>query len=182
MEEYAYVLDYLPAGPSKGKFDKPEDIIYALGDGEFKLFELVAKKGAKPVFDDRVYIGKDASKRTIVDHVKRRIGYDDLTSVAVGELEAAVKAAVDSQEDRFVSFYNRAGPVSVRKHLLEELPGLGKKSMEAILAERKRGDFKSFADLAERVPGVKDPAKLVVARILLEIEDPNRKRYLFVQR
>ena len=69
----------------------------------------------------------------------------------------------------------------MRKHLLEELPGLGKKSMTTILEERKKEPFKDFADLAART-GVKNPEKLIAARIVLEIEDPDRKRYLFVSR
>jgi putative nucleotide binding protein len=66
--------------------------------------------------------------------------------------------------------------------MLEELPGLGKKSMMAILDEREKEKFKSFEDLTTRVPTVKDPVKLIVARIMLEITDPDRKRYLFVER
>ena len=53
--------------------------------------------------------------------------------------------------------------------------------MMAILEERKKGNFKDFSDLAERT-GVKNPEKLIVARIVLEISDPERKRYLFVSR
>lgn len=182
MEEYAYVLDYLPQGAAKVGYDRREPLCYALGDSEFKLFELVAKRGATINFGDRIYIGKDASKRTAVDHVKRRIPIEELTSTGSSELEYAVEAAVKAQDARFIRFYNEAGPVSLRKHLLEELPGLGKKSMEAILEERKKGPFKDFADMEARVPSVKNPDKLIAARILLEINDPNRKRYLFTNR
>ena len=54
MEEYAYVLDYLPQGTGVSKFDKKEPVVYALGDNEFKLFELVAKTGAVINIGDRV--------------------------------------------------------------------------------------------------------------------------------
>ena len=65
--------------------------------------------------------------------------------------------------------------------MLEELPGLGKKSMATILEERKKGPFKDFADLTERT-GIKAPEKFIVSRIVLEISDPDRKRYIFVSR
>lgn len=183
MEEYAYVLDYLPQGTGVSKFDKKEPVVYALGDNEFKLFELVAKTGAVINIGDRVYIGKDATKRTAIDHVKRRIGYDDLSNMASSELEYSVEAIVKANETRFIRFYNEAGPVTIKKHLLEELPGLGKKTMMAILEERdKNGPFKGYEDLVTRVPAVKSPEKLIVARIVLEITDPSRKRYLFVLR
>ena len=41
MEDYAYILDYLAQGTSGGGFSKREPVCYAIGDEEFKLFELV---------------------------------------------------------------------------------------------------------------------------------------------
>ncbi len=183
MEEYAYIIDYLPQGAPGGSFGKKEPLCYALGDDEFKLFELVPKAGAMITIGDRVFIGKDTAdqKRDVIDHVKRRINFNDLTSNAVAELEYAVTDIVLAKQDRFIRFFNEAEAISMRKHLLEELPGLGKKSMNAVLEERKKGNFKDFTDLTERT-GIKTPEKLITARICLEIEDPDRKRYLFVSR
>jgi putative nucleotide binding protein len=183
MEEYAYILDYLPQGAPSMGFSKKEPICYAIGDEEFKLFELVAKPNAPVVIGGRTFIGKDSAtqKRDMIDHVKRRIKYEDLTSNAISELEFAVSDIVMSNQERFIKFFNEAEAISMKKHLLEELPGLGKKSLNIILEERKKGGFKDFADLAQRT-NIKAPEKLVVSRILLEIEDENRKRYLFVSR
>ena len=183
MEDYAYILDYLPQGATGGGFSRREPVCYAVGDEEFKLFELVPKAGVQVDIGVRTYIGKDSAevKRDVIDHVKRRINYKDLTNNAQAELEYAISDIVVSKQSRFIRFFNEAEGISMRKHMLEELPGLGKKSMTAILDERKKGSFKDFADLAERT-GVKNPEKLIVARIMLEISDPERKRYLFVSR
>ena len=183
MEDYAYILDYLPQGATGGGFSRREPVCYAVGDEEFKLFELVPKAGVQVDIGVRTYIGKDSAevKRDVIDHVKRRINYNDLTNNAQAELEYAISDIVVSKQSRFIRFFNEAEGISMRKHMLEELPGLGKKSMTAILDERKKGSFKDFADLAERT-GVKNPEKLIVARIMLEISDPERKRYLFVSR
>ena len=183
MEEYAYILDYLPQGVAGGNFSKKEPVCYALGDDEFKLFELVPKAGATVIIGDRVFIGKDTAeqKRDVIDHVKRRINYNDLTSNAIAELEYAVTDIVMAKQARFIRFFNESEAISMRKHLLEELPGMGKKSMNVVLEERKKGNFKDFADLPERT-GIKTPEKLITARICLEIEDGDRKRYLFVAR
>ena len=183
MEDYAIILDYLPQGSTTGGFGKREPLCYAVGDEEFKLFELVPKAGAQITIGDRVFIGKaeGGKKRDAIDHVKRRVNYRDLTNNACTELDYAVTEIVMAKQDRFIRFFNEAEAISMRKHLLEELPGLGKKSMNAILEERKKGDFKDFADLTERT-GVKTPEKLIAARICLEISDPDRKRYLFVSR
>lgn len=181
MEEYVYILDYLPQGAVAGGHARKESVCYALGDTEFKLFELVPKASAVVNIGDRAYIGKEPAKRDIIDHVKRRISYEDLTSNAMTEMDYAIMNAVMANQDRFIRFFNEAESISMRKHLLEELPGLGKKYMNLILDERKKEHFKDFADLAERT-GIKAPEKLVVSRISLEIKDPERKRYLFVSR
>lgn len=183
VEEYAYILDYLPQGVPSAGFGKKEPVCYAIGEMEFKLFELVAKPNAIVSIGERTFIGKDSEtqKRDIIDHVKRRITYNDLTSNAISELEFVVTDIVKNDQTRFIDFINKAEAISMRKHSLEELPGLGKKSLNIILDERKKGSFKDFDDLAART-GIKAPEKLVVARILLEIEDPERKHYLFISR
>ncbi|MCL1810963.1 MAG: DUF655 domain-containing protein [Methanomassiliicoccaceae archaeon] len=182
MEEYAYVLDYLSQGIPTNNFAKKEPLCYALGDEEFKLFELVPKPAAVINIGERVYIGKDTVKRTVIDHVKRRVGPSDLTHGAVAELEYCVNEIVLANQPRFIRFFNEAEAISMRKHLLEELPGLGKKTMTAILDERTRnGHFKDFKDLSERAT-VKNPEKLITARIVLELTDNERKRYLFVSK
>ncbi len=179
MEEYAYILDYLQQGLS---FKNKEPICYAVGDTEFKLFELVPKPNAMIALDDRVYIGKDANLRKEIDHVKRRVGYDELTGTASKELEFVIKDIVMADQARFVKFYNEAGPISIKKHSLEELPGLGKKTVTEILNARKAGPFKDFEDLKARVPMLKDPVKLITDRIVLEISDRERRHYLFIVR
>lgn len=183
MEDYAYILDWLPQGAPGGNFGRREPLIYAVGDEEFKLFELVPKAGAQVTIGTRTYIGKDTAevKRDVVDHVKRRIGYSELTNNAQTELEYAVEQIVVSNPARFIRFFNEAEAISLRKHMLEELPGLGKKSMTSIIEERRNSAFKDFADLTERT-GIKAPEKFISARIVLEISDPERKRYIFVSR
>ena len=66
--------------------------------------------------------------------------------------------------------------------MLELLPGLGKKTMWAILDERKKGPFASFADIAARIPTFKHPEKVVAKRIESELSDPTQKYRIFVSR
>ncbi len=183
MEDYAYILDWLPNGQPGGNFGKREPLVYAIGDEEFKLFELVPKANAQVEIGTRTYIGKDTPeiKRDVIDHVKKRISFNELTNNAQTELEYAINDIVLANQARFTRFFNEAEGISLRKHMLEELPGLGKKFMNAILDERKKGDFKDFADLTERT-GIKTPEKFIVQRIVLEVSDPERKRYIFVSR
>jgi putative nucleotide binding protein len=181
MEEYAHILDYLAQGLPTGGFAKREPLCYAVGEEEFKLFEIVPKANAVINLADRVYIGKDAGMRTQVDHIKRRVGFNELTSAAKAELDFVVQDIVMAAQKRFIRFYNEAEAISLRKHMLEELPGLGKKTLMAILDAKKKGVFKDFADLGARVPLLKGPEKLIVKRIVLELSDTTLKHYIFVR-
>jgi putative nucleotide binding protein len=182
LEDYAYILDYLPEGLPGERSFKREPLAYALGKSEFKMFELVPKQDAVIMIGEKVYIGKDVDKREKIQHVKRRVGYEELTSASHSELPYIIQDVVMDNEPRFVQFFNSAQAITTRYHMLELLPGLGKKTMWAILEERKKGDFKSFQDLAERVPSVKHPEKLVAKRIETELSDPHQKYHLFVAR
>ena len=181
MEEYAFILDYLAQGLPTGGYAKREPLCYAVGEEEFKLFEIIPKANASMILGDRVYIGKDANLRTQVDHIKRRVGFNELTSAAKAELEFVILDVVMKDQKRFIRFYNEAEAISLRKHMLEELPGLGKKTLIAILDERKKGAFKDFADLGSRVPLLKGPEKLIVKRVVLELSDTTLKHYVFVR-
>lgn len=182
MEDYALILDYLPQGLPTDKSFKREPLVYALGEVEFKLFELVPKADAVITIGDRVYIGKEPNLRDKIIHVKRRVGYEELTAAAQAELPFIVTDIVNAQEARFIKFFNEAQAITTRFHMLELIPGLGKKTMWAILEERKKGPFTSFEDIAKRVPTVKHAAKLIAKRIEDELSDPNQKYRIFVSR
>lgn len=180
LEDYARIIDYLPQGLPSEKSFKREPIAYAVGETEFKLFELIPKTGVQIIIGQRVYIGKEASKRAEILHVKRRVGYSELTTAAQKELPFVIEEIVKSQESRFVQFFNDAQAITTRFHMLELLPGLGKKTMWAVLEERKKGKFKSFEDIAQRVPSIKHPEKLIARRIETELSDPAQKYHIFV--
>jgi len=182
MEDYAHILDFLSKGhPDTFRYHR-EPVAYALGESEFKLLELVPKPTETLQIGDRVYIGKDMEKRDRIQHVKRRISYSDLTSSAQSELPYVILELVRKTEERFVKFYNESQAISTRYHMLELLPGLGKKTMWAILEERKKAPFKSFKDLEERVASLHKPDVLIARRIETELSDPDQKYHLFVAR
>jgi len=182
LEDYARILDYLPQGhPDRSKYMR-EPLAYALGEDEFKLFELTPKDNAAITIGDRVYIGKDIDKRDVILHVKRRVGYEELTTAAQNELSFVIGQILKDKEDRFIRLFNEAQAITTRFHMLELLPGLGKKTMWAILEERKKGPFTSFEDLGKRVPTIHHPEKLLAKRIEMEIANPGEKYHLFVAR
>lgn len=180
-EEYAIVLDFLPHGYP---FDntpgyKKTSIVQALGKEHLSLLEAVPKKGISVQIHDEIYIGE--GKRDKIHHVNGKLDPAKLTATARAELEFVVKDLVKNNEVKFVDFFNKAQPLTTRMHVLELLPGLGKKHMWEIVEERRGDDFKSFDDLKKRVKLMPDPMKIVVKRIVSELEG-EEKYNLFVGR
>ncbi|MCL4452782.1 DUF655 domain-containing protein [Ferroplasma sp.] len=180
MEEYAYIIDYLPQGRAEDKNFRKSPLIIAIGENEFKLLEIVPKPDAVITVGDRIYIGKSPEKRDKIISIKRRITFKELTSAAVSELPYAIENIIDGNQKRFIDFFNNAEAVNTRMHTLELLPGLGNKSMWAILEERKNGPFTSFDDIMERVKSVHNPKKMIVNRIMDELQNRYEKYKLFV--
>ncbi len=182
MEDFAYILDYLPQGLPDEKRYKRGPVAYGIGNYQFKLLELIPKPEASMQVSERVYIGKDADRRKKILHVKRRIGYEDLTNAAHSELPFILLEIIKADPERFLKVYNDAQAVTTRLHMLELIPGLGKKTMWAILEERKKGQFKNFEELEERVSTLHHPEKHLAKRIELELSDDHQKYHIFVAR
>jgi putative nucleotide binding protein len=177
-EEVARVLDYLPYGrtPDTRSYQK-QPLVQAVGETNFVLMEMTPKEGVVPVAGTRVYIG--SGSRDVIDHVNRRIEYIELSNSAKLELPFEIQTIVLEDEPRFIRYFNEAGPITTRMHALELLPGIGKKLMWAVLTERKKGPFKSFIDLTERVKGLHNPEKLITKRIEDELMDDRIKYRVF---
>ncbi len=179
LEDYAYVLDFLPYGhpDDKRPLHRREPLAQVVGEKFFTLLEVSVKKDKNPLVGDRVYIGKDLMQRDVVNKIKRKLRYEDLTATAKSELPYVLEQIVRQQEDRFVEFFNKAESITTKLHQLELLPGIGKKTMWAIIEERKKEPFKSFEDIAKRIKI--DPVKCLIQRIIYELQNPNVKYRLF---
>jgi putative nucleotide binding protein len=179
VENFAYVLDYLPNGRQTERGFHREPLALAVGEDELKLFELVPRLGAKLVPGTRIPLVPQDGTPPPIDHVRRRLGYDELTVSARSELALSLEKIVRSNTPRYLRFFNEAPAVSRRFHLLELLPGIGKKTMQQIVDERRRAPFTSFEDLETRLH-LKSPEKLVVGRIEQELSGVDDKYRLFV--
>jgi putative nucleotide binding protein len=109
-----------------------------------------------------------------------RLEYDDISQSAKNDLPTIVEKIVIRNEKRFVDYVNNAQPITPRIHALELIPGIGKTYMMNIIKEREKKRFESFADIQSRV-GLRDPAKLIVKRIVDEIAGQARMN-LFVRK
>jgi putative nucleotide binding protein len=167
-EEHAIILDFLQHGYSDDPSAVKTPIAQAVGMDHFTLLELVPKKGVFLQPYQEVYIGE--GKREEIHHIKGKIPYDRLTATAKSELQPIIEKLVERNQERFVEFFNKAQPLSMRMHQLELLPGLGKKHMWEILNARKEKLFESFEDIKRRVKLMPDPKTVVVKRIVAELE------------
>jgi putative nucleotide binding protein len=175
----AVVLDVLPHG--RADDDRPRyrksPLAQAIRPDGFRLQELVLDDGG------RLAIGDEAQVDPVEPPVEvaRSLSYDDLSTGARSELEHVVRELVDADESRVVEFYNEAGPVTLRLHQLNLLPGVGDKLRDNIIDARKRRPFESLDDIDERVSGLHDPKGTVVERVLEELRDEDVKYKLFVR-
>ena len=176
MEEHARVIDFLPEGRSSEREREPTAQL--LGEKYFTLLEVAIKKDVKVSLGQRIYIGKD--ERTEVEKIKRRIEFNDLTATARNEMPLVAKQVIHDREAEYVSFFNKAGPISIRLHQLELLPGIGKKHLQEILEARDTRQFESFKDIQQRVTLLPEPANLIFTRISEELHGDS-KYYLFVR-
>ena len=181
-EVEAVVLDYLKWGYADDKrpLNQREPIILAVGTDQFKLLELIAKKDRPINLHDIVYIGD--GERKDVERVKRRVSYEELTPTAKGELESSVEEIIAANEARYIEFYNTSVPMSLKMHMLNLLPGFGKKTLADTLAERQKKPFESFADIKARVMTLQKPERFIRERVLLELENPDEKYHVFTSK
>jgi putative nucleotide binding protein len=179
-EEHAIVLDFLKHGyPEDSRpLHQKEAIVQALGKDHFTLFELVPKPDLEFKSQDEVYVGE--GERDQISWIKGILPFDKLTQTAKSELKFVIEAAVTKNEEKFVNFFNYSGPISLRAHTLELLPGIGKRHAKELLEEREVRPFVSFEDITARVSSVSNPKKLVIGRILDELEEKDRFK-LFVR-
>jgi putative nucleotide binding protein len=179
---HAVVLDYLPHGRADDNRPqyKKQPVAYALGEADFTLFELTLAEDADVGIGDRVVVSPDTDRDRVTR--VRAVDYDDVSNGAHSELEYVVADIVETDERRFVDFYNDAQPITLRLHQLNLLPGIGKKLRNNILDERKRKPFESFEELEERVSGLHRPKEVLVERVLEELRDEDLKYKTFVRR
>lgn len=172
-EETGIVLDYLPNGHPF--IDRRTPVAQVLGQQHFTLLEVAPKEGIFLSPHEIVYLGPD--KREKVHHIIGKIESHQLTQTAKSELPYIIEEIVNKEENKYVEFFNKAGPVTARFHQLELLPGIGKKNMWKIIDERRVKPFESFEDIKKRIDLLPDPKKSIIKRIIMEINQEDKYEF-----
>ncbi len=174
IESRILVLDYLPEGKGFGQSKQSEPTVQGIGEKWFSLLEvIVERKGTYTKLTELDL--PQTSESSKIKQIKRRVSVNDLTNTGYENLEEAVLLIINKNEKRFVSFFNKAQPITNRIHSLKLIPGIGDKLMWEILAARKGMPFVSFKDIEERVK-ISDMRKLIFNRIIRELEEDVKHR------
>jgi putative nucleotide binding protein len=174
-EEFAYVLEYLPCGQLNDKRPKyqKKPIVLGIGEKYFTLLEMIPKENVIVKPYERVYIGD--GDRAIIDHVKRNIGYDDLSQFAQKELLFMLEKLVLINENRLLSiFFTEFKPYNNRYKTKSQLLGISAGMCMDIIEESNKMKFRSFDDLAKRVKGLHDPKIIIINWVLRNINNGNK--------
>ena len=177
-----YVLDILQHGgvdrPDKTANRNWQPVCQVLLVPTYHFFELALNKGEIVSIQQKIeYVGE----KSPLGRIQRRLAYGDLTMTSKDILPDVLQSYVKDNEAQFVEFLNQAGPITIKRHSLEVLPGIGKKTMWDLVNQRQRAPFQSFDDLKRRVPGLKIE-EIIAKRIVEELSLPDEKHFLFVKR
>ena len=174
-EPAMYVIDFMEMGNPEDRHPehRTQPVVQGVGVKYFTLLEAIPLPAIRLEILERIDLGPESKVRRVIT-----INYNDLTSVAKTNLKDAIKNIILENEKIFVEFFNLAEPVNIRMHVFELLPGIGKKTMRALIEERRINRFTSFEDIKNRAKI--DPVKILCERILKEIEG-GEKYYIFVK-
>ena len=147
------------------------NVIVALGESKMMLGRYAAKDLTATV-GERIYVGVDSSKRTAVDEILGMAKLDRLSSNAVRDLPLVAQIFVEENQAHFInSFFNIAGPLSLKQHAFELLPGIGKKKALQMVEIRGSSGFASLEQLNDSCSI--NAAELLSRRFIAEIQDKN---------
>ncbi|EQD68094.1 protein containing DUF655 [mine drainage metagenome] len=179
MESYAHLLDYLPNGRQTERGFHREPLALGIGETELKLFELVPGRGrpSRPANGSRCSRSRGPRRRSTTSGAASAT--TSSRSPGAPSFPGRSSGSSGGHPERFLRFFNEAPAVSRRFHLLELLPGIGKKTMQQIVDERKRAPFSSFDEMEQRLH-LKSPELLIVGRIEEELRGVPDKYRLFV--
>jgi|TARA_B100001540_G_scaffold138445_2_gene123120 predicted nucleic acid-binding OB-fold protein len=151
--------------------DSKTNVIVALGESKMMLGRYAGKNPATAV-GERIYVGVDSNKRTEIGDILGMAKMDRLSSSAISDLPLVTQMFVEENQAHFIkAFFNIAGPLSLKQHAFELLPGIGKKKALQMVEIRGSSGFSSLEQLNESC--AIDAAELLAKRFVAEIEDKN---------
>ena len=154
--------------------DLGEGVLVIVTEHDGTLGRVSTVEGAEfQAVGERVYIGEEQGKRTVVERLLGVAKLERLSPAAREQLPLALGEFIKAQAGHFLKgFYNVAGPINRKTHAFQLLNGVGpKKAEEMAEARRSHGGFASFEVLDEAC-GI-DGATSLADRFAEELLDRN---------
>jgi len=180
VEDAIYVLDILPTGNPMDRLPTHLRIPIVIGIGNkfFSLLEIEIKR-KNPDIKLQQKLSLEKTEESLLKSVKRRIKFEELSPTSKNLLESTIEHIIRDDEHRFVEFFNNARPITTRKHQLQLLPGIGKKTLWDFINAHKQKPFESFQDIQARVNVM--PIPILAKRIIEELQTADEKYRLFTR-
>ena len=97
------------------------------------------------------------------------IRFKDLSQASQGELTDSILKSISSDPYRHLMFYNSAGPMSLKFHSFQLLPGVGNSKAMQMVKNRGGNGWSTFEQVDESC-GI-ESARLLAERYVKEMED-----------
>ncbi len=152
-ETHARVLDHQPSG-----------MIQAITEKGMHLIRMRI-----PVDGDSHGAGTSIELETV--NILGTVRHRDLTTIAQSSLHGVVKNILSDNPEVCLSFYNRAGNLTLKMHAFQLLDGIGKSKALSMVEIRGRVGWETIASLDEACQI--DAADLLANRLCQEIADPH---------
>ena len=152
-ETHARVLDHQPSG-----------MIQAISEKGLYLIKIRSPAGSSSHSPDTLI---ELEGVNVLGTTRHR----DLSVMAQSELHEVVKSNLTANPDVCLSFYNRAGNLTLKMHAFQLLPGIGNSKAISMVEIRGRTGWDTIASLDEACQI--DAADLLADRLCQEIVDPH---------
>ena len=96
--------------------------------------------------------------------------YRELPNQAQAAIVNVMKELLSENPKPCMEFYNRAGPVSLKFHAFQLLPGIGQKKATQMMKSRVSAGWMTFEEVDEAC--IIDSLQLIVERLVEELQDP----------
>ena len=183
-----------PGGRGQGRRDQPRPEPEAVKDESWgRVLEHDVKGGVATVMTEktlvfcrvkvkgsdvmtvnqRIYIGKDRSKREAISAIIGMAHLDKMSNMAKQDLETVIEMYIEEHAQYFVEeFFNKAGYISMKKHAFTLLPGVNTATAQKMVDARNQvGIFASMAEFNSLTK--KNGVELLKGRFIQEIHNPS---------
>jgi putative nucleotide binding protein len=145
-------------------------ILYCVGEVDLTLLKVRAQAGC-----GRLEVGGRLELPTEENEgeVSQILGvarYREMSNFAQSALIDVVKTIIGDLPKKYLSFYNRAGNLSLKFHAFQLLPGVGPSKATQMVKTRTRLGWETMAEVDEACKI--DSTQLIAERLIEELIDP----------